>query len=178
MYTLPSRRQKKKRDDKLNLVPILDSVFILIFFLLLSAQFIKLFEINSNVPIVSSKSPPPPKSKKEPLSLTVEMKKTELVFLTGNNQIELKKFLATPEGDYPFVEVHNFLIELKKKHIDEHTIIFEPDEDIEYEKIVKLMDAVRLLEKTDESIYKKDEIGNDVPLEFLFDDIIFGNITS
>ncbi len=178
MYTLPSRRQKKKRNDKLNLVPILDSVFILIFFLLLSAQFIKLFEINSNVPIVSSKSPPPPKKQKEPLSLTVEIKKGELVFLTGSNQVELKKFPANTEGEYPFVEVHTFLIELKKKHIDEQTIIFEPDEDIEYEQIVKLMDTVRLLEKTDETIYRKDEIEGDVPLEFLFDDIVFGNITS
>ncbi len=178
MYHLPSRRKKKKKTDKLNLVPILDSVFILIFFLLLSAQFIKIFEINSNVPIVSPAEPPPSKKNKEPLSLTVEISKDAIILLTGSNQSELKKFLANPEGEFPLVDYHTFLIDLKKKHIDEKTVIFEPSEEVEYEQIVKVMDATRLLDKTDETIYKKDEIGNDVPLEFLFDDIIFGNITS
>ncbi len=177
MYHTPSRRIKKKKNDRLNLVPILDSVFILIFFLLLSAQFIRIFEISSNVPIVSPADPPPPKNK-EPLNLTVEIAKDSIKLLTGNNQVEVKKFEADLEGNFPLEEYHAFLIDLKKKNIDEKTVIFEPSEDVAYEKIVEIMDATRLLEKTDETLYKFDKVEGDVPLEFLFDDIIFGNITS
>ena len=55
---LPSSRRKKKPDEKLNLVPIMDSVFIFIFFLLMSAQFIHVMEIGSPVPILSAAEPP------------------------------------------------------------------------------------------------------------------------
>ena len=52
-YKLPSRRRRAKKGDGINLTPILDAVFIFIFFLILSAQFIKTFEINSDIPLVS-----------------------------------------------------------------------------------------------------------------------------
>ena len=44
MLRAPSRRQRKEPEKRLNLIPILDSVFIFIFFLLMSANFIKIFE--------------------------------------------------------------------------------------------------------------------------------------
>ena len=43
--------RKLKKPEKLNLVPILDSVFIFIFFLLMSAQFVDVFEIGSSLPM-------------------------------------------------------------------------------------------------------------------------------
>ena len=58
MYRVPSRRKTKKQMAKPNLIPILDAVFIFIFFLLMSANFIKIFEISSDVPIVSTVEPP------------------------------------------------------------------------------------------------------------------------
>ena len=53
---------KRREDNKLNLKPILDAVFIFIFFLLMSAQFLDLHEIGSDVPIVQSL---PSKAKKD-----------------------------------------------------------------------------------------------------------------
>ncbi|MCB9094429.1 MAG: biopolymer transporter ExbD [Halobacteriovoraceae bacterium] len=176
MYRLPSRRRTQPdKSRKLNLVPILDSVFILIFFLLVSANFLKIFEINSNVPIVSS-SPPPP-SKKPPLSLTLEITPNNLVLKSGSNQRVMKSFAKTEAG-YPVDELHSFLIGVKKDNSSEKTIIFEPEYEVDYESLVKIMDAVRLLKKTDDAIYTKGDDGVDTRLEMLFEDIIFGNITS
>ena len=45
-------RHVMKKPEKPNLIPIMDAVFIFIFFLLMSAQFIDLFEIGSSVPMV------------------------------------------------------------------------------------------------------------------------------
>ena len=114
MYSAPSkRRTKKEGSDKLNLVPILDSVFILIFFLLLSAQFIKIFEISSNVPIVSSKEPPKPK--KPLLNLTIDIKEKEVVVLTGNPGRTVEKFPIDEEGAFDQEKLHSLMVEIKKK---------------------------------------------------------------
>ena len=48
MIRAPSGRKNKKKVKPLNLIPILDSVFIFIFFLLMSANFVEFFEIQSN----------------------------------------------------------------------------------------------------------------------------------
>jgi len=177
MYSAPSRRRtQNSKGDKLNLVPILDSVFILIFFLLLSAQFIKIYEINSNVPIVSSQPPPP--LKKPPLSLTLEITEKKMILLSGQPLSAMKEFAVDEEGNFPVDELHELLIDVKKKNKEEKTIIIEPSNEVTYEHIVKIMDAVRTFKKTDESVYGKDKDGVDIVLENLFEDIIFGNITS
>ncbi len=176
---MPSGRRKGKNESKrLNLVPILDSVFILIFFLLLSASFLKIYEINSNVPIISSTPPPP--SKKKPLALTMEISPQRLVIKTGEApQRTIKSFSFNEEEDsFPYEELHSFMLDLKKRHVSEKTIILEPNTEVEYEVIVKIMDAVRMVRKTDDAIFEKDKDGVDVKVEALFDDIIFGNITS
>ncbi len=176
---MPSGRRKGKNDSKrLNLVPILDSVFILIFFLLLSASFLKIYEINSNVPIISTTPPPP--SKKKPLGLTMEISPKKLIVKIGEapqRTIKVFDFNETEES-FPYEEIHSFMLDLKKKNQDEKTIVFEPNTEVEYDVIVKIMDAVRMIRKTDDAIFTKDKDGIDVKVEALFDDIIFGNITS
>ena len=57
MLRAPSRRKRKEPVKRLNLIPILDAVFIFIFFLLMSANFIKIYEVQSDVPIVSTTPP-------------------------------------------------------------------------------------------------------------------------
>ena len=69
MLRKPSRKNFKYKFQRPNLIPVLDAVFIFIFFLSLSADFVNLFEINSNVPIVSSAPP----SKTIPLNLTLKV---------------------------------------------------------------------------------------------------------
>ncbi|MCT4643254.1 MAG: biopolymer transporter ExbD [Bacteriovoracaceae bacterium] len=175
-YRLPTRRKVKKAQGGLNLVPILDAIFILIFFLLMSAQFVKIFEIGSDVPIVSNT--PPPKTKKKPLNLTLKIRKSGLLLTTGLNQRVYTNIKKTKEGEYDLLRLHDVLISLKKKYKHEETIVFEPQVDLTYEEIVKIMDAVRLLKKTDDSIFTKDKDGIDIQLKTLFHKIMFGNLMS
>ena len=70
------------------------------------------------------------------------------------------------------------LVELKKNNVEEETVVLEPLVDLSYEEIVKIMDTVRKIEKTDESIYRKDKIDGDVLIKTLFSKIMFGNIMS
>lgn len=173
-YKLPTKRRRVKEDEKLNLIPILDAVFIFIFFLLMSAQFIKIYEIASDVPIVSSS--PPPKDDKKPLALTLKIDNKGFVLSTGIPSRQIKTIRKTQEGEYDFITLHDYLIELKKANKSEKSIVFEPVVNISYEEIVKIMDAVRMFRNTDDAIYTKDKDGLDMKIEELFPKIVFGNL--
>jgi biopolymer transport protein ExbD len=174
-YKLPSRRLRKRNDDKLNLIPILDSVFIFIFFLLMSAQFVKIFEISSDIPIISNS--PPPKELKPPLALTLRIEKDNLILLSGVPSQVIKQ-IPMNNKSYDLVTLHQEIINIKKRYLEEDTIVLEPSKEVSYEDIVKIMDEVRTLRKSDESLYTKDKQGNDSKIETLFDKILFGNLMS
>lgn len=175
-YRVPTSRRKKKEEAKLNLIPILDAVFIFIFFLLMSAQFIKIYEVASNVPIVSNE--PPPKNQKKPLALTLKIDSRGFLLSKGVPSRTIKRIGKTPEGTFDLIALHEYLIDVKKQYTTDKDIIFEPIIDLTYKEIVDIMDAVRMLKKTDETIYSKDKEGLDVQVKELFSKIVFGNLMS
>jgi biopolymer transport protein ExbD len=176
MLKIPTSRKRKKPEEKLNLVPIMDSVFIFIFFLLMSASFLKIYEIGSDVPIVSEEEPP--KDKKDPLALTLKLELNELTLLKGIPSQIIQKFQRQPDGSFNYEELHVALMDQKKQNLDEDSIIFEPVGDLTYEEIVNIMDAVRMINKTDDAIFKKNKDGIDEKVKQLFDKIIFSNLMS
>lgn len=174
MLQKPSDKRKKKKAERLNLVPIMDAVFIFIFFLLMSANFNRIMEIGSDIPILSDKEPP--KKEKDPLALSLKIQEKTLILTKGLNAQVVKSFKRNDTGEYDLEDLHQTLVEMKKKFVDEDTIIFEPEFDISYEEIIKIMDAVRMIYKTDEAIYSKDKEGMDVKIKSLFGKIIFSNL--
>lgn len=175
MLRAPSRRKRKGQAKPLNLIPILDAIFIFIFFLLMSANFIKIYEVQSDVPIVTSA--PPPKNKK-PLALTLKVRATAIEIYKGVPQKLIKRVGKNADGEYDLNALHTFAIQLKNKYKTERSIIMEPIVNIDYELIVKIMDAVRLLKNTDDKPWIEDANGNQTPMKYLFDKIVFGNIRS
>lgn len=133
-------RRKLKKMEKLNLIPILDSVFIFIFFLLMSAQFIQIHEIGSDAPAV--KTTESIKDDKPPLNLTLVISKNQLVVKTGIPE-KVHREIASIAGEYNHQELRNVLMDLKNKHEKENSIIFRPDSTVNYKALVKLMDSVR-----------------------------------
>lgn len=176
MLRVPTSRKRKKSDEKLNLVPIMDSVFIFIFFLLMSASFLKIYEIGSDVPIISEAEPPKPE--KDPLALTLNIETNEITLLSGVPSRIIQKFPREASGEFNFDQLHTTLVGIKKKNLSENSIIFEPVGDLTYEEIVKIMDAVRALNKTDEAIFRTNKEGLDEKIKELFNKIIFSNLMS
>lgn len=177
MLKVPTSRKRKKPEDKLNLIPIMDSIFIFIFFLLMSATFLKINEVGSDVPIVSDQEPE--KDEKNPLALTLVADTNEITLSKGVPSREIRTFQRNKEtGLFNYEELHSELINIKKEHLKENTIVLEPIGDLTYEEIVKIMDAVRILNRTDEAIYRPNKDGVDEQLKELFTKIIFGNLMS
>ena len=177
MLRTPSGRRNQRRPaEKINLIPILDSIFIFIFFLLMSASFLNIFEISSEAPIVSD-SPPPP-SKKKQLTLTIIIDSNKISVATGESGTISQSFPKISKDEYELTGLKQYLISLKKQYTKENTAILEPKIDLKYETLVKIMDTIRLLNSTDEDIYYTDKDGVSKKVETLFDNIIFGNILS
>lgn len=176
MYRKPSRKYKNKKVERLNLIPILDSVFIFIFFLLMSANFVKIFEISSDVPIISDSQPP--KEQKNSLNLTLKIFPNRMTLHTGNNERLYRTIKKNSEGEFDLYKLRETLITLKQKNKDEKTIIFMPKADITYEDLIKIMDTVRDLKDTDPEIWIKDKNGEDRKITQLFNNIIFGDTQS
>lgn len=143
---------KMKKPEKLNLVPILDSVFIFIFFLLMSAQFVDVYEIGSKLPMTKEADQD---IKKDPLNLTVEIKKDEIVIKTGLRTIASKSFSWEDES-----QIKNYLQDLKLKNKEENTMIVRADKKLSFQELVK---AIDLTQKPSEDTQK------------LFEQIVFDN---
>lgn len=144
---------KIKKPEKLNLVPILDSVFIFIFFLLMSAQFVDVYEIGSSVPM--TKEAKNEKEEKDPLNLTLEVTKAQIVVKTGLRSPRSRTFASEQKK-----EIREYLIELKRQHPKENTMILRADPKISFQNLVTVIDSTQAAKESKEK---------------LFDQIVFDN---
>lgn len=168
-------RRRRKKQEKINLVPIMDATFIFIFFLLMSVNFSTINEVGSDLPIISNNEPPPDK---KPLALTLNIDESGINILTGVPGTLKARIEKNADGEYDLEKLHAFLVSVKKEHTNERSIVLNPMVNIDFEEIVKIMDSVRLLEKTDEAIFNKNKDGISEKVLMLFDQIIFGNTIS
>lgn len=144
--------RKFKKIEKLNLVPILDSVFIFIFFLLMSAQFVDVYEIGSSLPMTQEIED---KKDKDPLNLTLEVSKDQVVVKTGIKNPRSRSFAST-QGP----ELTTYLRELKASNPKENTMIVKADAKISFQYLITFIDNTQ---------------GDRVKKEKLFEQIVFDN---
>ena len=159
------RRKKIAKTQKLNLIPILDAIFIFIFFLLMSAQFIDIYQIGSDAPITSTTNT---KMDKEPLNLTIKLKGEKISIYTGLNETLYKTFALSQ-----LEALNQSLIELKKQNPKESSAILKPAHNFKYNKIVKVIDHTREITNPNVYITEVDERNRKFPSKKLFDKIIF-----
>jgi biopolymer transport protein ExbD len=164
MYRIPSARRRKGGEERLDLIPILDAVFILIFFLLMSAQFVKIYEIGSDLPILSDAPPPKEDDKKKPLNLTLKIDKKRVQVLTGeNSELQQVSTFDPEDKNFGLSELHELLIDFKLKYPKENIVAFIPTKGVPYNTLIRIMDQVR---------WYKDDDGEGP----LFNQIVFDNL--
>ena len=167
-------QRKKPKLVKPNVIPILDAVFIFIFFLLMSAQFLEIYEIGSDAPAVKTVDQDN-KDKKPPLNLTLDISKQRIVVKTGLDG-NIVKTIGLKDGNYDLLDLNKTLAEIKKKHVSEESIVLKPQDGVQYKKVVYIMDSVRELEKEEPTIIAKNDKGETVETRELFKQIIFETI--
>jgi biopolymer transport protein ExbD len=140
--------RKLKKPEKLNLVPILDSVFIFIFFLLMSAQFVEVYEIGSTLPM--TKMSQESSKDKDPLNLTLEITKDQVVVKTGLRNPRSKVFSNEKKG-----EMKEYLLGLKKQNPTENTMILKADPKVSFQNLVTVIDSTQVSKDSKEKLFEQ-----------------------
>jgi len=160
------KREIEFKNEKLNLIPIMDAVFIFIFFLLFSVQLIKIYEIEMDAPIVNEN--PDYKEDKDPLNLKVSITKSSIEITKKLSNITV---LTLKRGsDQVYEKLNQVLWKVKKDYPKDKDIIIKPDEKIDYETIVKVIEAVKVTPKDAPAIINLN--GKEIKI----DGKMFGNI--
>lgn len=140
MYKTPSARRRKKQYPALNLTSVLDVVFILNFFLITSAQFIKIYEIGSDLPIYKLETESTPEIKKFELGVAIDQGRVIIEDRIGKRRIADVSHLE--EG---FENILNDKIKaLKLNYPQESRAVVLPVDSVSYQKLVKILDALRM----------------------------------
>ncbi len=140
--------RKLKKPEKLNLVPILDSVFIFIFFLLMSAQFVEVYEIGSSLP--QTLEVPDKQEDKDPLNLTLEVSKEEVIVRTGFKTNQGRTFASTDKE-----KMRDYLKELKRLHPKENTMILKADPKLSFQFLVTIIDSTQMPKDSKEKLFEQ-----------------------
>lgn len=164
-------KKKKKQNCKPNVIPILDAVFIFIFFLLMSAQFLEIYQIGSDAPAVQTITEDN-KDKRPPLNLTLVVKKSKILVQTGLEGKTLRT-IGLIDGNYDLISLNKELIEIKKKNVGEESVIIKPDSKVQYKKLVYIMDSCREVPNNAAAIIAKNKKGKMIETRSLFQQIIF-----
>jgi biopolymer transport protein ExbD len=133
-----ARRKHHGRDKEppeLNITSFMNLMVVLVPFLLISAVFSQITILQLNLPNIAASS----KEDKKKIRIEVVVRKDRIEIGDGNKLI---KRIRNNEEGYQVRELSRILLAIKKKYLQKKdaTILLEPD--IEYDVLVKLMDAV------------------------------------
>lgn len=177
MLNRPSHRRKTSTEPiQLNLVPMLDALVTMIAFLLFTMSFLTLVAIESPVP-VTSKAINNEVMKEKPLQLTLTIRDKEVEIWSPFEKIKAQVIPHLEPGKPNVSAIHDSLFKVKQQFPAETKIVFAPESSVNYDELVSVMDAARVLETTDGPIaLKNPKTGVDEVVKDLFPEIVFGNL--
>jgi biopolymer transport protein ExbD len=131
--------QRYRGRHDLNVVPMIDMMVILVFFLIFTAVFTKTNILELNLPGPDSSVPELP----EGLNLEVIIR--EAVIEVADRGTGLLKTVPNTDKGYDLAELSGYLQRVKAKYPEKlnATILLEPQ--VDYQTLVKVMDTVRVL---------------------------------
>lgn len=137
-YKPSKRRRSHSEGDNLNLTPMIDILIIIIFFLLLTATFIKTAIIDIYLP-QEGKSEAAEKSTSEPEVLIVSV--SEKGFVLGG--IGNGNIIPMVAGKLNYKELSNQFVKFKDKYPRKEDAVLLFDPGTPYDIVVKVMDVSR-----------------------------------
>ena len=129
------RDRRKKQVGELNLVPMIDILVVLVFFLLVNSTGVSILGIN--LPDANKKSEPDPNR----LPLIVTVRSTGLALTEGGT--ELGRYGSAEEG-YEYKALSDRLVQVKTSRPDETAITLLIEPTTTHDTLVQTMDAVRI----------------------------------
>jgi biopolymer transport protein ExbD len=123
---------------EINVVPMIDMMVILVFFLIFTAVFTKTNILELNLPGADSAVPDLPQG----LNLEVIVRKD--VIEVADRDTGLLRSLPVTNGGYDLQGLSDYLQLVKSKYPDEENATILLEQDVRYETLVQVMDTVRV----------------------------------
>lgn len=158
-----ARKTRYRRTDKevpeMDITTFLNLMVVLIPFLLITAVFSRVTILELNLPTSSGANSP------TKIKLNIEVIVREKGLEIGNGRRVVARFPNIVDK-HDFASLSKHLLEIKKNYPDktDATVLMEPD--IQYELLVHVMDAVRLveLEQSESGIFEKVALFPDISI--------------
>lgn len=146
------RRRELPVSGDVNVIPFIDMLSVIIIFLIMVSAFLNLGIVESSMPTAGAPSAEVAQQKKEQeekekLDLTIII--TDKGFYIGGAGAILQQKAGEPtipkkpDGEYDYQALNDKLWEIKQNYPNEWTTIILPEDQIEYQVIIKTMDAAR-----------------------------------
>jgi biopolymer transport protein ExbD len=149
---------KYRGRNDLNIVPMIDMMVILVFFLLFTAVFSNTNILELNLPAPNSSVPELPKG----LQLEVIVRKNNIEIADRNSGV--LRSLPRKAGEYDYLGLSEYLQFVKSKYPGVMAASVLMEQDIPYDVLVQTMDNVRLFEMNDAPAFTKVELFPDISI--------------
>jgi len=147
---------KYKGRNDLNIVPMIDMMVILVFFLLFTAVFSNTNILELNLPAPNSSVPELPKG----LNLEVIVRQNTIEVADRNTGV--LKTLPKVAGEYDFAGLSSFLQDVKARYPTVLAASVLLEQDIPYDVLVQTMDNTRVWLNTEGMLLQKVELFPDI----------------
>ncbi len=164
---------------ELDLAPLLAVMVKLVPVLLVSSAFVQMMIIETDLPQVVQEAIQKQENNPKSAQIAVEVNKTEgvkiVVSENGQEKIEVIGFDSNKKIDY--ATLHAKFVEVKKAHPEIFKIDLNPDAEIPYKDLVKIMDEARKVRVSDVRFPVKDpKTGQDTSTDYMFPEVVFSNM--
>jgi biopolymer transport protein ExbD len=161
---------------ELDLAPLLAVMVKLVPVLLVSSAFIQMMVIETDLPQVVQQAIKKQEEQPNKKQLQIEVSTAGGVkfILTANGQ---QKVEAVPvkEGHLDYPAVHQKFVELKKANPEIFKIELNPEANIAYKDVIKIMDEARRSREGLRFPVHDDKQNKDVETDYMFPEVVFGN---
>lgn len=163
----------------LDLAPLLSVMVKLVPVLLLSSAFVQVMVIETELPqAVQQALQDNELQKSVVVKMKVDSSRNAVIEVSENNQTQQLRIPAS-EGRFNYTQIHDNLVQVKAKHPQIFRMEIEPDAQVSYSEIVKLMDEARIKRDKKTGFEVLDKIsGKTTSTYYMFPDVVFSNIFS
>lgn len=171
-----------EEDMELDLAPLLGLMATLIPVLLLATAFLKLSSLNAKVPVIGEaqaaidKNVKDNEEKKIGLYVLVSGENVVILNLKQGDKLLQSSRVPAAEDNIDKDKFIDELVRIKKENPTVFRARLNPTETVKYEKIVGLIDVMRVSPNNEEFPVTDKDTGKVYNTPVMFDDITFGNI--
>jgi biopolymer transport protein ExbD len=136
-------------DVYLNLTPLMDVMSNILFFLLAAFGATVVAILPTTVPVRSSDTSAKVEAQEEKVNVTIKAEASGLTVACDSPNVDpakLREFagrVGRKDGSYDHVALNALVKRIKERYPASKTVVLVPEDDMKYEIIVKIMDAVR-----------------------------------